>query len=358
MIPISIPKLYEEDKMLAKKAIDDNFIANGEQITQFEKEFAEFCNRKYAVTCCNGTIALYMAVKVLNLPKGSEVIVPSMTILSCLTAITENDLVPVFCDIDIETWNVDFNSIKNKITEKTSAVIVVNTYGLVVDPNKINDLKTSYPNIKIIEDASESHGASYNKIIAGSIGDISTFSFYSNKIITMGEGGCVLTDDEDTYKQLLMSRNLNFTERKKYIHADIGFNFRLTNMQASIGLGQLHNIDKTIFDRKRIAAGYNKWFQSNNKIQIPFEGNGYNNVYWYYSILIKENYNEVLNALTENEIDYRHFFYPLHKQPFINSNEVLPTSEYLANYGIILPTFTELTNEQIDFISKIILEQI
>ena len=358
MIPISIPKLYEEDKMLAKKAIDDNFIANGEQIAQFEKEFAEFCNRKYAVTCCNGTVALYMAVKVLNLPKGSEVIVPSMTILSCLTAITENDLVPVFCDIDIETWNVDFNSIKNKITEKTSAVIVVNTYGLVVDPNEINDLKTLYPNIKIIEDASESHGASYNKIIAGSIGDISTFSFYSNKIITMGEGGCVLTDDEDTYKQLLMSRNLNFTERKKYIHADIGFNFRLTNMQASIGLGQLHNIDKTIFDRKRIASGYNKWFQSNNKIQIPFEGNGYNNVYWYYSILVKENYDAVLNALTENEIDYRHFFYPLHKQPFINSTEVLSNSEYAFDHGLILPTYSELTNSQIDYIANVVLKSI
>jgi len=356
MIPISIPKLYEEDKDLAKKAIDDNFIANGEQIIQFENEFAKFCNRKYAVTCCNGTVALYMAVKALNLPKGSEVIVPSMTILSCLTSITENGLVPVFCDIDIDTWNVDFKSIESKITENTSAIIVVNTYGLVVDPNKVMTLKTKYPEIKIIEDASESHGASYENIIAGSIGDIATFSFYSNKIITMGEGGCILTDNIDTYNQLLMLRNLNFTERKRYIHSDIGFNFRLTNMQASIGLGQLHNIDKTISDRKRVASRYNQWFETNDKIQIPLQPKGYNNVYWYYSILVKTNYDIVLQALTENEIDYRHFFYPLHKQPFINSKETLPSSEYVSKHGLILPTYSELTNDQIDYIANTILK--
>jgi perosamine synthetase len=358
MIPISIPKLYQEDKELAKKAIDDNFIGFGPNIEQFEQEFAKFCNRKYAVTCNNGTVALYLAIKALNLPYGSEVILPSMTIISCLTAVVENGLIPVFCDIDLQTWNVDFNSIKSKINSNTSAIIIVNTYGLIVNPDEVFNIKREFPNIRIIEDASESHGANYKDIVAGSIGDVSTFSFYSNKIITMGEGGCVVTDDMDIYNSLLMLRNLNFVNRKKYIHSDIGFNFRLTNLQASIGLGQLHNVESTITERKRIANRYNKNLSVTDKIQLPAEPIGYNNVYWYYSILIKDNYDNVLDALTNNGIDYRHFFYPLHKQPFINSKEVLSNTEYVYEHGVILPTYSELQDEQIDFISKIILEQI
>jgi len=355
MIPISVPKLYEEDKILAKQAIDDNFIGQGNNIERFETEFAKFCNRKYAVTCCNGTVALYLAIKSLNLPKGSEVILPSMTIISCLTAVIENGLKPIFCDIDLNTWNVDFNSIKNKITANTSAIIIVNTYGLIVNPIEVQNLKNIYPGIRIIEDASESHGAYYESIIAGSIGDVSTFSFYSNKIITMGEGGCIVTDNVEVYDNLLMLRNLNFTNRKKYIHSDIGFNFRLTNLQASIGLGQLNNVQHTIRERKRIASEYNSYLSKSDKIQLPDESAGYSNVYWYYSILVKENYDTVLRLLSDNQIDYRHFFYPLHKQPFINSNETLSNTEYVFDHGVILPTYTDLTNEQIHFISNTIL---
>jgi perosamine synthetase len=358
MIPMSMPHLYKEDKQMAIKAIKENYLAYGPQIEEFEKQFATYCNRKYGVTCSNGTTALYLAVKALNLPKQSEIILPSMAIVSLLNAVEKNGLTPVFCDVDPKTWNVTYKTITKKITDNTSAIIVVDTYGLMVNTDDINKLKSEYPNIKIIEDAAESHGGSHLSVKAGSVGDISTFSFYANKIITTGEGGMVLTDDENVYKQLLADRNINFIERKRYIHSESGFNFRMTNLQCCIGLGQLQNIDKTIKHRKRIAKCYNKNLKSNKNIQLPFNGKGFDNVYWYYSIVIKENYSKVIEALQANNIEYRHFFYPLHKQPFINSNEILPTSEYLANYGIILPTFTELTNEQIDFISKIILEQI
>ena len=356
MIPISIPHLYDEDKVLLKKAIDENFIAHGEQISMFETQFAKFCNRKYAVTCSNGTVALYLAVKALNLPKGSEVILPSMTIVSCLTAVLENDLVPVFCDINNKTWNVDFDTISSKITNNTSAVIIVNTYGLMVDPTDIIKLNERYPNIKVIEDASESHGASFNQIKAGSLGDISTFSFYANKIITMGEGGCILTDSEDMYTKLLSLRNLNFIDRKKYLHSEAGFNFRITNMQACIGLGQLHNVDITISNRKRVASIYNANFKNNIKIQIPYNAELIDNVYWYYGIIVKENYDEVLHSLIRNDIDYRHFFSPLHKQPFINKTDTLPNSEYAYNHGILLPIYTTLENDKVHFISNVILE--
>jgi|688.fasta_scaffold01076_34 perosamine synthetase len=358
MIPMSIPYLYKEDKQLAIKAIKENYLAYGPQIEEFEIAFASYCGRKYGVTCNSGTSALYLAVKALKLPKNSEVIIPSMAITSLLNAVEKNGLTPIFCDVDIKTWNATYKTIKSKITSNTSAIIIVDTYGLLVNTDDIIKLKQEYPNIKIIEDAAEAHGGYHNEVKAGSIGDISTFSFYANKIITTGEGGMVLTDDEETYKQLLADRNINFVERKRYIHSEAGFNFRMTNLQCCIGLGQLQNIGKTIKHRKRIAKRYNKNLKLNKNIQLPYNGKGYDNVYWYYSIVVKDNYDKVIKALQDNNIDYRHFFYPLHKQPFINSNEPLPNSEYLAKYGVILPTYTELTNEQIDFISKIILEQL
>lgn len=354
MIPIFEPYLYKETKQLAKKAIDSGYIANGPNIELFENEFSKFCDRQYGVTCCNGTVALYLAIKALDLPKGSEVILPSMTILSCLTAITENELKPVFCDIDPITYNVDFKSLETKITHNTSAILIVNTYGLLVDVDKLKQFKSTYSHIKIIEDASESHGATYKDIKAGSLGDISTFSFYINKLVTTGEGGIVLTNNKEIYDRLLMLRNLNFIDRKKYIHSDIGFNFRMTNVQCAIGLGQLHNIDKTIKERKRIAYTYNKFFKNNSNIIIPFENKDYNNVYWYYSIVILKNYNKVLEELNNNQIDYRHFFHPLHKQPFINSNEIISKSEYSFKNGILLPIYNKLTYKQIKNITEII----
>ena len=358
MIPIFKPYLYQDAKDLAIQAIENGDVAQGPNIELFEQEFSSYCDRQYGVTCSNGTVALYLALKALNLPKNSEVILPSMTILSCLTAITENNLTPVFCDINSTTYNVDFTSIESKITPKTSAIIIVNTYGLVVNTDELNSFKTKYPNIKVVEDASESHGATHKNIKAGSLGDISTFSFYTNKIVTTGEGGMVLTDDIEVYSRLLMLRNLNFTNRKKYIHSDIGFNFRLTNVQCAVGLGQLKNINKTIDQRKRVAYEYNKHFNNNPYIQIPYEDKDYNNVYWYYSILVKNNYDKVLDALEKNNIDYRHFFYPLHKQPFINSKEIIKNSEYSFDTGILLPIFNELSNQDIKFIAQIILNEL
>lgn len=358
MIPISIPHLYKEDKSLAKKAINDGFIANGPEIALFEKEMAFYCNRKYAVTCSNGTVALYLAIKSLNLPTGSEVILPTLTIISCLTAITENGLTPVFCDSDRTTWNVSFESVKSKITSNTSAILLVDMYGLVLNVNEVNKLKSEYAHIKIIEDASEAHGAEFNGTRVGSIGDISTFSFYANKIITTGEGGMVLTDDVDVYEKLCLLRNLNFTDRKRYIHSDIGFNFRLNNISCCIGLGQLKNIDKTVKQRRRIANRYSSHLSKVESIQLPYSGSENDNVFWYYTIVIKKGVDKVIQSLTNHNIDYRHTFYPLHKQPFINNDEVFENAEYIANNGIILPTYTNLTNKQIDFICKVIKESL
>lgn len=358
MIPIFKPFIYREAKDLAIKAIENGDVTLGPNIKQFENEFSQYCGRRYGVTCSNGTAALYLAIKALNLPANSEIIVPSMTIVSCLTAITENNHVPVFCDIDPVTYNVDFSSMQSKVTENTSAVIIINTYGLLVDTDKLNTFKIKNPTIKIVEDASESHGAFHKNKRAGQLGDVSTFSFYTNKIVTTGEGGMILTDDPEVSDRLLMLKNLNFIDRKKYIHADVGFNFRLTNVQCAVGLGQLRNIDETIQHRKRVAYEYNEHFKHHPLIQIPFEDEDSSNVYWYYGIRVKSNYKKVLQALTTNNIDYRHFFYPLHKQPFINSTEILKNSEESFDTGILLPIFNQLTSDEIQFISQTILKEL
>ena len=359
MIPIYKPFIYENAKQYAKDAIDAGDIAQGPFIDSFERTFASYCDRSYGVTCSNGTIALYMAIKALELPAGSEVIIPSMTIVSCLTAITENGLKPVFCDIDTQTYNIDFTSAQTKVTHNTSAIVVVNTYGLVVDIDHLQAFRAANPHIKVIEDASESHGAyGSNKVKAGSLGDISTFSFYTNKIVSMGEGGIVLTNNQDTYSRLLSIRNLNFIDRKKYIHSHAGFNFRLPNLQCAIGLGQLENIDETITHRRRVANQYNQHFQDISHLQIPQEPDGYLNVYWYYALVVHHNYDQVLRALEDNNIDYRHFFYPLHKQPFMSDSEVQINSEKSFEKGILLPIFNELSSEDIEFISKTIIQQV
>jgi perosamine synthetase len=358
MIPIYKPFLYEETKALAIEAIESGYIAHGPNIELFEQEFAQYCGRKYGVTCSNGTVALYIAIKALNLPKKSEVVVPSMTIVSCLTAIVENDLVPVFCDVDPLNYNVDFDSLASRVNSNTSAVLLVDTYGLVLNVDKLHAFNSKYPHIKVIEDASEAHGAFYKNNIAGSLGDISVFSFFTNKIVTTGEGGMVLTDDVEIQKRLMSLRNLHFTDRAKYIHSDAGFNFRMTNIQCAIGRGQLMNIEKTITERKRVAYLYNSLLGKNSNIQLPYEDSTYRNVYWYYSVLVKKNYKEVLKALKDAEIDYRHFFYPLHKQPFINSTETLKISEECFENGILLPIFNELSDSDVKIISDTILNAI
>lgn len=353
MIPISIPHLYKEDKKLAIEAIKKGYISQGKNIKLFEEKMADYCGRKYGVSCSNGTTALYLAIKSLNLPKGSEIIIPSLTIISCLTAVLENGLKPVFCDSDLKTWNLCFSSLKNKITDKTSAIMVVDMYGLMVDSHQLQNFRLEFPEIKIIEDASEAHGSESNNKKAGSLGNISTFSFYSNKIVTTGEGGMILTDDKKIYERLCALRNLNFIDRKKYIHSDTAFNFRLSNIHCSLGLGQIKNIKKTLKARKRIADRYRKNLEGNKNIQLPLDKN---NVYWYFAILIKEKKDLLIKKLIDNNVDYRHLFHPLHKQPFIKEQQSLPNCEFLYEKGIILPTYTKLKNKKIDFICDLINE--
>tara|TARA_Y100000310_G_C20699729_1_gene828596 strand:+ start:2640 stop:3755 length:1116 start_codon:yes stop_codon:yes gene_type:complete len=364
--PINIPHLFKEDKKYAHEAIESGWIsAQGPFVKKFEKRMADYCGRKYATTISNGSCALLTAVKSLKLPPKSEVILPATTFISCYNAIVQAGLVPVICDVDLHKWTICPFDLQRKITPKTKAIMVVDLYGLMVNTEKIQAI-AKHHNLKIIEDAAEAHGASHLDVKAGGFGDVSIFSFYSNKIITTGEGGMLLTDDEDIFEEALAIKNSYFDDdRRQYNNTNMGYNFRFNNVAAALGVGQLENINYTIKRRKEIAHRYNFHFNSYPFFQTPFEDAHYKNVFWYYSLLINDDLcfrktralkNNIIKNLELNKIDYRHFFKPLHKQPFIDSKIILPVSEFLYAGGLNLPTYTQLKDKDIDFISNVIKE--
>lgn len=354
--PINIPHLYAEDKAYAKEAIDSGWIsAKGPYVERLENEFAKWCNRSYATTVSNGSSALLTALYALNLPKGSEVILPATTIVSCYNAIVQNGLKPVFADVYPDTWTITPASVADKITDNTSAILVVDLYGNMVNTEHIANVARS-SGLKIIEDAAEAHGAYDKNYRAGQFGDVSIFSFYANKIVTSGEGGMLLTDDVGILNRAKNFKNLFFSDQKLYCNTDVGYNLRMTNVQCAMALGQLENVETTIQHRRRIAARYNENFKDSINIKLPVEKPGHRNVYWYYSILLTSGRDKVMRALDDAEIDYRSFFKPLHKQEFVNTRDSLPVSEYLYTHGLNLPTYNDLTNEDIDYISAVVLQ--
>jgi perosamine synthetase len=312
-------------------------------------------NRKYGIAVSNGTIALEIALNLLELKTGDEVIVPSFTIVSCLLAILKTGATPVFIDSYPDTWNINVDEIENNITKKTKAILIVHIYGLPTEINKVNDLAKKY-NLKIIEDAAEAHGQNYFGAPCGSFGDISTFSFYANKHVTMGEGGIILTDNSEIAEKSKLIRNLYFKTERRFIHDEIGGNYRITNLQAALGLAQLEKLDETIKRKKYLGNLYSSILADIDDIQLPISKKyGYENHYWVFGVVLKNGRpaNEIIEQLTRKGVGTRPFFWPLHKQPLLrkfalNLNQSLPVSEDLAKFGLYLPSGVGTTDLQIE----------
>ena len=356
MISVCEPTLIGKELEYVSDCIKSTWISSaGKYIEKFESDFSKYCGMKYGVACSNGTTALHMAVSALGIGNGDEVIIPSHTIISCANAILFTGATPVFVDSRLDDWNIDPQKIEEKITPKTKAIMVVHTYGHPCDMDKIQQIAKKH-NLKIIEDAAESHGGEYNGKKTGSLGDISCFSFYSNKIITTGEGGMVLTNDDKIVEKLRRLRNLGF-KQPRYVHDEIANNYRLTNVQAAIGCAQLENIDKFAEMRRSNAKLYNSHLKNVEGITTPPELPGSKNVYWMYGILVdKEKFglsrDDVVTKLKELGIDTRTFFYPMHMQPVfqntnINVSGKYPIAEKFWNEGLYLPSSSHLTSEQI-----------
>ncbi len=362
-IPVSEPLLNGNEKKYLSEAVDSGWISSeGPFVKKLEENFAKKVGRNYGIAVSNGTAALEIAVKAIGISKDDEVIMPSFTIISCAQAVVKEGGKVIPIDSDLSDYNMITAKIEEKITSRTKAIMPVHIYGLPVDMDKVIELAEKY-NLKIIEDAAEMHGQTYKGKPCGSFGDISIFSFYANKIITTGEGGMIVTDDAETADKCRYYRNLCFENKRRFVHNDLGYNYRFTNIQAAIGLAQLERLDEFIEIKKCIGRKYDKLLSGNKFLQTPIERNNFaENIYWVYPLVLKKEFPKnaeyVMSELHKNGIGTRPFFYPLHLQPVLKKMETLkadnnlPNSEFLYERGFYIPSGLPLEDEEIEYIAE------
>lgn len=363
-IPVNEPLLDGNEKKYLLECIETGWISSeGPFIREFEKKFAERVNRKHAVAVSNGTAAIDAAVEALNIGPGDEVIMPTFTIISCITQIVRSGATPVLVDSDPITWNMDTAQIENKITARTKAIMIVHIYGLPADIDPILSLAKKY-NLKVIEDAAEMHGQTYKHKPCGSFGDISTFSFYPNKHITTGEGGMIVTDDDELAETCRSLRNLCFQPEKRFVHERLGWNLRMTNLQAAIGLAQLERLDEFVAKKRKMGEEYEKLLQDLPNVQRPLTQTNYaTNIYWVYGLVLNEqselNATMAMKKLADAGMGTRPFFCPMHQQPVLKrmglfKDEHYPTAEKLYQKGFYIPSGLGININQIERCSDLL----
>lgn len=356
-IPVNEPLLDGNERKYIDECLDTGWISSeGPFVNKFETQFAQRVGRRYGVAVANGSVALDAAVAALGLQDGDEVILPTFTIISCAAAIVRAGATPVVVDCDAQTWNMDINQIEGKISPRTKAIMVVHIYGLPVDIKPILELAEKY-GLRVIEDAAEMIGQTYRGDACGSFGDISTFSFYPNKHITTGEGGMIVTNSRDLAEKCRSLRNLCFQAEKRFVHEELGWNFRMGNLQAALGLAQLERLDAHITRKRAIGEQYNRMLKQLSGLQTPLESTDYaENIYWVYGLVLDDllpyDAATAMQRLVERKIGARPFFFPMHEQPVFRkmglfADETYPVAERLARRGFYIPSGLALTDEQI-----------
>jgi perosamine synthetase len=285
MIPVCEPLLTGKELEYASDCLKTNWISSaGKYIPEFEKRFAEYCSCKYGISTTSGTTALHLALAALGIGPGDEVVLPAFTMAACAFSIVYTGAKPVLVDAEPDTWNMDVTQLERKITKKTKAIMPVHIYGHPCDMDPIMDIAKRH-NLFVVEDAAEAHGAEYKGTRVGSIGQVSCFSFYANKIITTGEGGMVMTNDAQIADKARRLKDQAFSPQRRFLHTNVGFNYRMTNVQAAIGLAQMESIDKFVEMRRKNAALYNAGLKDIPGITLPQEKKWAKNVYWMYGIV-------------------------------------------------------------------------
>lgn len=365
MISVNEPLLGPRESEYVADCLRTGWISSaGRYIDQFENGWASYCGRRYGIGVSNGTVALQAAVACLGLKAGEEIILPTFTIISCALAVVYNGGVPVLIDCDPRTWCMDVAQVKDKITNRTRAIMPVHIYGHPVDMDPILDLAESH-GLAVIEDAAEVHGAEYlagrhtthpTWRRCGSFGTLSCFSFYANKLITTGEGGMVLTDDPELAQKVRSMRNLCFKGNRRFHHDELGFNFRLTNLQAALGVAQVERIEEIIARKRWMGHEYSRRLAGIKNLQLPVEEPWARNVYWMYGVVLTEEAGMDATVLAERlkqrGIETRPFFLGLHEQPAFHQRGLFlvdrhPVAERIARQGLYLPSGLALTAEQI-----------
>lgn len=367
MIPVFAPLIMEREKELVRECLDSGWISSsGQYIKQFEQGWARYCGMKHGIAVCNGTAALQTAVRMLDLKPGDEVIMPAFTIISCAQAVTAVGGLPVLVDSDPRNWQMDVSQMENRITKRTRAVMVVHIYGHPADMDAIKSV-AERNGLAIIEDAAEVHGAEYKGKKCGGFGDISIFSFYANKLVTCGEGGMVLTNRDGLAEKARSLINLCFQPGRRFHHEEIGYNFRMTNLQAAIGVAQMERIETTVQRKRAIAGAYALRLRDMSGLSLPVEEQWAKSVYWVYGIVIddalKMTAADLARKLEQKGIETRPFFLGMHEQPAFQKmglfrGERYPVAERLARQGLYLPSGLAITEDQIDEICTAIRQSI
>lgn len=367
-IPVCEPYLNGNELEYVTDCIKTGWISSaGKYVKEFELRFAEYCGAKYAVGVTNGTVAIHLALVAAGIGKGDEVIIPDFTMIATAFAVCYTGAIPVFVDAESETWNIDVTKIEEKISKRTKAIMPVSIFGHPCDMDEINALAKKY-NLLVIEDAAESHGAEYKGVKTGNLADITTFSFFANKNLTTGEGGAVVTNNEDLYKKSLYFKNLCFPldSPRNYMHNDIGFNYRISNIHAAIGLAQVEKADEYRLMRIRNHNLYAELLADVPGITIQKSKDYVMNVHWMNVILIDperfgKTRDQLIVYLSENNVDTRLLFKGMHTQPSLikfgcEKSGAYPVTDMLSQTGFYLPSGSNLTDEDIKHIASIIKE--
>lgn len=358
MIPLTEPSLSGREMEYVAECIRSNWVSSlGSYVTRFQDEFAAFCACTRGVAVSNGTVALHLALLAAGVGPDDEVIVPSLTFVATPNAVRYTGARPIFVDCEPATWNLDPAAVEAAVTSRTRAIMPVHVYGHPADMAPI--LRTAQRhNLCVIEDAAEAHGAEYRGRRVGGLGHIGCFSFYGNKIITTGEGGMLVSNDDALADRAEFLKDHAMSSTRRYWHPEVGYNYRLTNLQAALGVAQMERIDQLVECRRANARRYNERLRDVSGLALPPEAPWAKSVYWMYSVLIEDDFgfsrDEVIDGLKAKGVDTRPFFYPAHTMPAYNTGQQLPVAEALSRKGINLPSGPTLTEEQIDYVCGIL----
>jgi perosamine synthetase len=361
IIPVCQPTLNGNEKKYVNECLDGNWISSaGRFITAFERAFADACGTKYGIACTSGTSALHLAMATMDLGPGDEVILPTFTMIATVNAVAYMGATPVLVDSEPETWNIDMNQVADKITAKTRVVVPVHTYGHPADMNPLMTLAEKH-GFSVLEDAAEAHGATYEGRKVGNLGHAAAFSFYANKNITTGEGGMLTTNNDEFAKVSRTLRDHAFSPELHFWHKFRGFNYRMTNMQAAIGLAQVEQLDELVARRRENAALYNLLLGGIPGVTRPPEASNVQGVFWMYSIMVDQEFgmtrDQLRGFLAEKGVETRTFFIPVHFQPIYFEafkGQRFAVAEGLCKDGLYLPSSASLTEDDIHYVTDMV----
>ena len=360
-IPISQPSIGEKEIEYVTDAIKSGWVSSlGKYIDMFEEKFADYCGTKYAIATSNGTTALHLTLVSLGVTEKDEVIIPDFTFVATGSAVKYIGATVVTVDIDENTLCISPESIKKAITSKTKAIIPVHLYGHPANMEEINKIAKEY-GLFVVEDAAEAHGAEVNGKRVGSLSHAGVFSFYGNKIITSGEGGMITTNDEKLYKKMRYLRDHAMSKEKRYWHTEVGFNYRMTNLQAALGVAQFERIDELLAKKKEIFDWYQEGLKDVKGIKLNYQASWAKNVYWMVCLELdgcaESQRDEFVKKLKNQNIDSRPYFYPISDMPMYE-NINTPITHKVYKRGLNLPSYFDITKEQVEYICKSIKELI